>query len=398
MRWFRIDTFNDSWRPVYKVSRFFCLTTVSYNFIDRIPVRKSTDHTMLIVGILMCILLAYNSIETFQEQKFSLTDSNLISGGMFAYMMLFELAVISALIINYVNGFRAAKFFDIIEKADQQLSVIFGHRWNYQKEHFGAVAYLTFGYLKQMIFMQLLAMSSPPVSQFDTLQLLRIMIAFWWVMGCYQTMASITIVLLTTISKRFAIINAKMENHVKNYLMVPDKLENRRRKIRQFALMHAMLSDTVRLFNSCFSKQITFAIGCAFMFILFAIFGLIHAYAAVTANSDTFKVAMGNVLFSGFFQSFLFQLLVYSNRLNYECKRCSVIIQKVVSYGQYDRTILKECRHFSLQLMHHAPSVSCGMFDFDWELCYTMAGSITTYLVILLQFDFANLKMQVETI
>lgn len=69
----------------------------------------------------MCVLLAYNSIETFQEQKFSLTDSKLISGGMFAYLMLFELTVISALIINYVNGFRAAKFFDIIEKADQQV-------------------------------------------------------------------------------------------------------------------------------------------------------------------------------------------------------------------------------------------------------------------------------------
>ncbi|EAT37766.2 AAEL010278-PA, partial [Aedes aegypti] len=398
MRWFRIDNFNDSWRPVYKVSRFFCLTTVSYNFIDRIPVRKTTDHTMLIVGIFLCVLLAYSSIEAYQEEKFSLTDSKLISGGMFAYLMLIELTVISALIINYVNGFQAAKFFDIIEKADQQLSVLFAYRWNYQKEHFGAVVYLAFGYLQQMIFIQLLTLTSPPVSQFHPFEFLRIMVAFGWVMGCYQTMAAITIVLLTTISKRFAILNAKMEEHVKNYLMVPNKVENRRRRIRQFALMHAMLSDAIRLFNSCFSKQITFALGCAFIFILFAVFGLIHAYAAVTANPDTFKVAIGNVLFSGFFQLFLFQLLVYSNRLNYECKRCSVIIQKVVSYGQYDRTILKECRHFSLQLMHHAPSVSCGMFDFDWALCYTMAGSITTYLVILLQFDFVNLKMQVENI
>lgn len=121
MRWFQVQNFYDAWRPVYRVSRFFCLTTVTSNHIDRTPVRTSTDQTMLIVGILMCCLVAYNSYETYVEQTFSLTDSQLIRGGMFAYLMFFELTVISALILNYVIGFQATKFFDIIHKVDQQV-------------------------------------------------------------------------------------------------------------------------------------------------------------------------------------------------------------------------------------------------------------------------------------
>lgn len=194
----------------------------------------------------------------------------------------------------------------------------FDYRWNYQKQHFRAVAYLVFSYLLQIVFLQILSLSSPSAALFGGLQLLRIVVAFSWVMGCYQTIASITILQLTTISMRFAILNRTMEGHLGTYLTEPDKIDNPRRRIRQFAMMHAMLSDTVRLFNICFSKQITFALGCAFLFSLFAVFGLIHAYAAVTADLVTYHVTRSNMLFSGFFQSFVFQLVVCTNRLKYE--------------------------------------------------------------------------------
>ncbi|EJY57861.1 AAEL017364-PA, partial [Aedes aegypti] len=392
MRWFRVQNFYDSWRPVYIITRFFCLTTVTTNFVDRTSVRTSTDHAMLIVGILMCTLLAYNCFELYQEQKFTLTESYLISGGMFAYLIVLMSSVISVLVLNYVHGDRAAKFFDIIQRADQQISSHFGYRWNYQREHLHAVVYFASAFLLQLLFVQLLSLSSPSFSQFQPLQLIRMVSAFSWVMGCYQTLASTTILQLTTIGKRFAVLNTKMEDNLDGYAMNP------RRKIRQIALTHAMLSDTIRLFNTCFSKQITFAMGCGFMFNLFAIFALIHAYAATTADSATYSVARSNMLFSEFFQSFIFQLVVFSNRLNYECKRCSIIAQKAVSYGQYDRTFVRECKMFSQQLMHHSPCVSSGLFDFDWTLCYTMIGSLATYLVILLQFDFVNFNMHAEKI
>lgn len=42
---------------------------------------------------------------------------------------------------------------------------------------------------------------------------------------------------------------------------------------------------------------------------------------------------------------------------------------------------------FSQQLLHHFPVVSCGLFNFDWTLMFSIVSAVTTYLMILVQLD-----------
>ncbi|XP_001663374.3 gustatory receptor for bitter taste 66a [Aedes aegypti] len=97
-------------------------------------------------------------------------------------------------------------------------------------------------------------------------------------------------------------------------------------------------------------------------------------------------------MFDGFFVVYTLQLIVAASIVNETCKRSSVMIHKAAAYGRHDRRVVKELGTFSYQLYHHTPKVSCRLFDLDWTLLYTMAGSFATYLVVLLQFDLANLN------
>lgn len=52
-----------------------------------------------------------------------------------------------------------------------------------------------------------------------------------------------------------------------------------------------------------------------------------------------------------------------------------------------DVQIKNDLKIFSQQLIHRVPVLSCGLFTYDWTLMYSLASAITTYLVILIQFD-----------
>lgn len=51
------------------------------------------------------------------------------------------------------------------------------------------------------------------------------------------------------------------------------------------------------------------------------------------------------------------------------------------------------CNHLSLKLLnHHLSFTACGFFDLDMETIYAITGAITSYLIILIQFNLAGKK------
>lgn len=94
-----------------------------------------------------------------------------------------------------------------------------------------------------------------------------------------------------------------------------------------------------------------------------------------------------------------------------QCKHTAILVHKVACYGRHDSVTLRELHIVSQQMWHKAPVITCGLFYFDWELMYTvsvssivcsatdkfinyvfkMAGSLASYLLILIQFDLGNI-------
>lgn len=50
----------------------------------------------------------------------------------------------------------------------------------------------------------------------------------------------------------------------------------------------------------------------------------------------------------------------------------SIQIHKAICYGPHEGRIVKELGAFSQQLTHHTPEISCGLFDFNWTLFYSV--------------------------
>ncbi|XP_055605606.1 putative gustatory receptor 28b [Uranotaenia lowii] len=165
--------------------------------------------------------------------------------------------------------------------------------------------------------------------------------------------------------------------------------EESSRMLRKFIVLHNQLCDMMNKFNHSHSIQIMFGLATCFGFTTFALFGMIHSYAA-NAQDKTKRLALSNFVYEAFYLSYMVQIVVYSSLLNMESRNLSVTVNKIISYGKHDRKTLRELRYFSQQLWHNVPKMSCGLFDIDWELFYTIAGSLTTYLIILVQFDLTN--------
>ncbi|XP_029179082.1 gustatory receptor for sugar taste 43a-like [Nylanderia fulva] len=68
-------------------------------------------------------------------------------------------------------------------------------------------------------------------------------------------------------------------------------------------------------------------------------------------------------------------------------KKTAVLVSQLLS-ASYDREGTKQLEIFSLQLLHRPLEFSaCGLFTLDRSLVTSIAGAVTTYLVILIQFQ-----------
>ncbi|KAK0095501.1 hypothetical protein PV326_008166 [Microctonus aethiopoides] len=73
-----------------------------------------------------------------------------------------------------------------------------------------------------------------------------------------------------------------------------------------------------------------------------------------------------------------------------ESKRTAILVSQLLTYD-WQTDIRKQLEIFSLQLMHRPLDFSaCGLFSLDRALVTSMAGAVTTYLVILIQFQKAD--------
>ncbi|XP_055543580.1 putative gustatory receptor 28b [Wyeomyia smithii] len=376
MKWFAVNNFFEARRPIYRIMQTFCLTSLTVNFRDLTAEQTATDQLRMIAGLFLCSVTLFFGYGNYQNQLQQMSDSHIMIHGLLGTMIVLVCSLITNIIANYVNGKRIFRCSVILNKFDQQLKANFGHRWDYQQEHRIGVALIVFGYLEWIVLAVSLIYGRRIRRNLEWLIAIMSYICYVWTMLSYQSGGVFfTTFLMST-------------GPVQDSLVARDS-ETSCRIVRKFALLHDQLCDTVELINRCFTVHATVALATAFGFTVFSLFGLIHSYAT-QANKETIVLAWSNMAYDGFYLTFIVQLVVLSGLTHSECTRTSVLIHKIVSYRSCDRKTLKELRMFSQQLWHHAPKVSCSLFDFDWPLFYTIVASLTTYLVILVQFDLVN--------
>jgi hypothetical protein len=148
-------------------------------------------------------------------------------------------------------------------------------------------------------------------------------------------------------------------------------------------LAHGILCDTVRTVNSDYGFPILFEISYAFVsFVMFS-------YVAMDAKNDP-SLADVRVI-TDFCISCaciikIFTIAASCHAVSSEISATSRIVQKLLSPRHISADTLAELQFFSQQLWNNDPRFTAfGFFELNLNLCCSVAGTATTYIVVLLQ-------------
>ncbi|XP_053674685.1 putative gustatory receptor 28b [Anopheles nili] len=152
---------------------------------------------------------------------------------------------------------------------------------------------------------------------------------------------------------------------------------------------HLLLSKLTEQVNGCFGVLIVSTTTASFIVLSLQFFAI---YQATTVRkwtiADTYLLVY-TVLWIVLHAAKVLMILYPCHLVQQERDRTGPILYRFDSNDK-DLTMHHALTKFSSQLLHEqGPSTACGVINLEMTLISTMVGALTTYLVILIQFDTA---------
>lgn len=173
-------------------------------------------------------------------------------------------------------------------------------------------------------------------------------------------------------------------------MLLTNFIENKPSTVMKLARLHDLLTECVEDTNFCFSIQIMVSLAGIFGFVVTTIFAILRTF--MFNDSRLIGATNSFILWSVFYSYIIFMYISVCSILKRNAKETAAIVHRAINECP-DHYIREDLRIFSLQIAHRFPVSSCGLFPFDWTLLYSIVSAITTYLMILVQFD-ASFSMQ----
>ncbi|XP_076652990.1 gustatory receptor for sugar taste 43a [Halictus rubicundus] len=165
--------------------------------------------------------------------------------------------------------------------------------------------------------------------------------------------------------------------------------------ISEMVQVHSTLCDTVGLINVAFGVVILAVTTSCLLHLVIAPYFLI--LQAAEEHEWIFLAVQG--MWCIFHVARMLIIVQPSYWTVVEGKKTAVIVSQLLS-SSFDANARQQLEVFSLQLLHRPLEFSvCGLFSLDRTLITSIAGAVTTYLVILIQFQNADdTKGQVDSL
>ncbi|XP_048515132.1 putative gustatory receptor 28b [Athalia rosae] len=167
------------------------------------------------------------------------------------------------------------------------------------------------------------------------------------------------------------------------------------REIRKLHLEICKLSEEI---NSCFGAQNLLTVGTSFIIIT----GLLYTiYRGVTLNQQN-HVEMSSIIpLVTWLLFYIFRIWAiphYSWIVGNEAKKTQQVIYELLR-SHSDEILQKEIQQFSVQMLQNSISFNaCGFFNLDYTFIQGVIGTITTYLIILIQLNPVNQRISYSAI
>uniref|UniRef100_A0A182NR15 Gustatory receptor n=1 Tax=Anopheles dirus TaxID=7168 RepID=A0A182NR15_9DIPT len=392
MKWFTANSIFDTIRPVYRAGKTIGIFTHTIDFQKHELIKTPIDQLMLVLAVMTDVY----ALKTSSKNSFAISDSILLNVGIYSSVSLGFIISLAIMLYNRLVARRMFGIFTALEQVDVLL-LSHGYRMNHQFNHLVSCCFMATPLIVNFVMMIItFFIDQDPVSESLTLPEILVFLRSSLV---FTIFGSYTCVSLCSIYLRFRGLNEVISDHFPTSLMA-EPIQKAIGKeasavvssVRSFGDIHEKLCDTIVDFNYCFALQILLMMASAFGYTLFSIFGLIHT---LSQAQDEQRTSMNNMVYGCIFLSFIIQVVVTGSLATQECKKTGVVIHKAICYGIYDEHIRKQFKFLSQQLRGTSPTVSCLLFDFEWPFLVAVAASLVMHVVILVQFDLANIAKKV---
>ncbi|XP_044735601.1 putative gustatory receptor 28a [Chrysoperla carnea] len=150
--------------------------------------------------------------------------------------------------------------------------------------------------------------------------------------------------------------------------------------------IHDKLCDVSKNFNGVYSVQLLISMAARFIIVTAE---LIKMYKIFNNLSDTIIVSLILSLIRFLLHtSNIFMIASACSLTENEAKQTAIILHKIWDQSQ---NLKSQVKFFSLQAQHQYVKYSaCGFFNLDYTIIYEMLGAVTTYLIIVIQFDLSR--------
>ncbi|KAJ6641358.1 Gustatory receptor for bitter taste 66a [Pseudolycoriella hygida] len=176
-------------------------------------------------------------------------------------------------------------------------------------------------------------------------------------------------------------------------IFISDKMDN---KIMKLCEIHDDISDIAKRINQMFSVQMLLLIMYGFMaltariyFMYCSIVGQIIPVVFRAAESTTVSF-----IYLIYTSAKCLTVVMVSYSTKQVAQRTGIYLHKVAIAVDEDH-LYETVNHLSLKLLNHSIRFcACGFFDLDMSTLYAITGGITSYIIILIQFNLAALRVK----
>ncbi|KAJ9599877.1 hypothetical protein L9F63_009824 [Diploptera punctata] len=185
-------------------------------------------------------------------------------------------------------------------------------------------------------------------------------------------------------------------NAEKSASLVPSvTLLKPQQKFFKLRVLHDTLCDVLVLVNDIYGFPILVDIATTFInittYLYFCLYYTLHLH-----SYDSEQINIGHMLSLHLFWLLLYALKIVCISVSCHCasleaSRTGVLIQKLLLMHDWDIKCVNELKAFDRQLQpRQLRFTAYDFFQLDLSLLCSIAGAVTTYLVILLQFEISN--------
>ncbi|XP_037048955.1 gustatory receptor for bitter taste 66a [Bradysia coprophila] len=174
-----------------------------------------------------------------------------------------------------------------------------------------------------------------------------------------------------------------------NQFQIDDKMD---KKLTNLCQLHDEICEIGKTINSMFSFQMLILMANGFMNLtaqfFFVYCGRVDQNIPVLFRSA--ESLLISIIFIVYTASKCVFIIFISWKTKIDAQKTGVQIHKLANAIDEDHCY-QVVNHLSLKLLNHSLNfTACGFFDLDMTTLYAITGAITSYLIILIQFNLAS--------